>query len=689
MTSKEAFSVDILYIARGLDYGIKQVEDFFSSYDLHPLIDCTEKNQQIPKYTLNILAKGWENKEDEYSKLCKIAEKHNAKIIDLPDSGFDLGAYFLAANQLKSDYILCLVSSSIILNDNWLIKFVNAYKNNKKLGLLGACGSWEKTPNPWYFWRDKLKKYSKNSLCETIIKNIKKYKYKIKIKLLFNKNLSLPNYHVRTNAFMIKRSLYIEFIKKYGIPKSKLDCYCLESAYKSLTKFVLNKKMQVGVLGKDGKVYPPEEWKNSKTYTSSDLSNVIIKDKYYDFYVSKNYIDRKIRETFVWGDFVQDIVKIKQIKFSVLLPTKNRLDLLKHALKSVLNQDYDNWEIIVSDNCSEDDVKGYVESLKDSRIIYLRAEKPLTVTENWNQANNMATGDYIIMLGDDEALLPGFFQKCIDILQKANMPEVLTFGAYMYLQPNVAPFAPKGNVSKSIFYFDTENKENNQFYLVSLETRKQLVQKSLDFNYTYAFNMQFFLYSKDFIARAKIYGDFYKPPYPDYYTANIFLLLAKTFVVMPEPMVIIGITNKSYGYYYLNNKEKEGMTFHNDSEYRKLANKKIRKKLCDIDEMSTAALVTFFKVREVDHSLKLNILKYYKKVISRLFEFYDKKTAMKITFKEVLPKASIFYWIKLIVYCLKKSLSRKQFRPAEGLPEISYDNISLLLEDIQKGKFNA
>ena len=62
---------------------------------------------------------------------------------------------------------------------------------------------------------------------------------------------------------------------------------------------------------------------------------------------------------------------------------------------------------------------------------------------------------------------------------------------------------------------------------------------------------------------------------------------------------------------------------------------------------------------------------------------------MKITFKEVLPKASIFYWIKLIVYCLKKSLSRKQFRPAEGLPEISYDNISLLLEDIQRGKFNA
>ena len=45
------------------------------------------------------------------------------------------------------------------------------------------------------------------------------------------------------------------------------------------------------------------------------------------------------------------------IKFSVLLPTKNRLELLKSAIWSVREQNYDNWEIIVADNCSQEDIK--------------------------------------------------------------------------------------------------------------------------------------------------------------------------------------------------------------------------------------------------------------------------------------------------------------------------------------------
>ena len=52
------------------------------------------------------------------------------------------------------------------------------------------------------------------------------------------------------------------------------------------------------------------------------------------------------------------------IKFSVLLPTKNRLELLKSAIWSVREQNYDNWEIIVADNCSQEDIKGYLDSLR-------------------------------------------------------------------------------------------------------------------------------------------------------------------------------------------------------------------------------------------------------------------------------------------------------------------------------------
>ena len=60
------------------------------------------------------------------------------------------------------------------------------------------------------------------------------------------------------------------------------------------------------------------------------------------------------------------------MKFSVLLPTRNRLNLLKHAVNTVLKQDYDNWELIISDNFSEEDIKTYVMELGDYRIKYYK-----------------------------------------------------------------------------------------------------------------------------------------------------------------------------------------------------------------------------------------------------------------------------------------------------------------------------
>ncbi len=647
----------------------------------------------MPEYNIKIATKAWETKASEYKELCILAKENNAEIINLPDNNYDFGAYYEVAKNLKSEYIFCLVSSSIILDDNWLMKFKNAFGQNKELGLLGACGSWECTPDPWYFIQKELRsEYKQKSWKYKIIKAYKRYKYRILRKLFFKQNLISPNYHIRTNAFMLKRSLYLDFISHYGLPNTKPDAYLLESSYKSLSKFVLSKGLKIGVLGKDETVYPPENWKESKTYISSDLSNVIIKDKYYDAYKQKEYLDKKIYELSVWGDFVtnQKEFENQDIKFSVLLPTKNRLGLLKYAVKSVLQQNYDNWEIIISDNCSQEDVQGYVKDLNDCRIKYLRTDKPLTVTENWNNANDAATGDYIIMLGDDDALLPDFFTKCREILQEARRPEILTFGAYLYLQPDVSPVSPKGNVAKLVFPFVKPEGVDKEYYYVAKNDRRNLVQDSLNFRYNFGFNMQYFLYSRDFIARAKFFGELYQPPYPDYYTANIMLLLAKTFVVLPEPMVIIGITPKSYGYYYLNNIEKKGMVFHNDAEYRLQAPKRLKKRLCNIDEIHTAALVTFARVCKVDKNLKLNITAYYKKIIARIFENYNIQDAGKVFFKEVLPKTGWRYSLPAIYYWFKNLKKEKKYgQKQQPLPEISYENISLLLEDIRKGKLNV
>jgi glycosyltransferase involved in cell wall biosynthesis len=79
--------------------------------------------------------------------------------------------------------------------------------------------------------------------------------------------------------------------------------------------------------------------------------------------------------------------------FSILLPTRDRLELLRNAVETVRLQNYDNWEIIISDNASSQDITGYVKKLGDQRVRYIRSKMILPVTENWNRAHDYSNGE--------------------------------------------------------------------------------------------------------------------------------------------------------------------------------------------------------------------------------------------------------------------------------------------------------
>ena len=247
------------------------------------------------------------------------------------------------------------------------------------------------------------------------------------------------------------------------------------------------------------------------------------------------------------------------MKFSVLLPTRNRLDLLRLAIKTVLRQDYDNWEIVVSDNASHEDIRGFVESLADERVIYVRSETPIPVTDNWNLALSRSSGDYIIMLGDDDGLMPRYFSNALKLINEHQQPEVLYTSAMLYAYPGVLPDAPDGFVrsyeERSIF----EGKKAP--FRLEKERASEFVNSSLNFHLTFDYNMQFFLVSKRAVEKLQAYGDFYQSPYPDYYAANALFHLSTIVLIVPKPMVVIGISPKSFGYYYFNNKEAEGTAF--------------------------------------------------------------------------------------------------------------------------------
>lgn len=326
-------------------------------------------------------------------------------------------------------------------------------------------------------------------------------------------------------------------------------------------------------------------------------------------------------------------------KFTILLPTKNRLDLLKNAIYSVMQQNYNNWEIIIADNCSDEDIEGYIIELNESRIIYKRSEIPLAVTANWNSSIELATGDYIVMLGDDDALLPNYFNRCLSIINNFDGPDFITYGAFIYAYPNVLPNLPRGCLWDNT---------NNQSYLSNIdkpqllvkEQAEYVVKSSLKLRFVSAFNMQYFLFKNSFLNRLRDYGDIYQGPFPDYYTANMAMLLGEKIVLVPAPLVVIGISPKSYGYYYFNNIESYGTTFLNNDRYRLNAPEYVRDKLLPISDMDTAALATFalipLKFPE-RNDLELDIDYYREKQISDFFNSSPNISSIIEFIKSVYP----------------------------------------------------
>jgi len=96
------------------------------------------------------------------------------------------------------------------------------------------------------------------------------------------------------------------------------------------------------------------------------------------------------------------------------IPTYNRADVfLKESLESVLNQTYQNIEIIVSDNNSSDNTEEVVNSYGDKRIKYFKQKENLGPFKNMNYCLDKANGVYFQMLHDDDKIDPEFIEKCM------------------------------------------------------------------------------------------------------------------------------------------------------------------------------------------------------------------------------------------------------------------------------------
>lgn len=157
---------------------------------------------------------------------------------------------------------------------------------------------------------------------------------------------------------------------------------------------------------------------------------------------------------------------------SVGLPTYNRPEGLEKTIKYLISQDYQNLEIIISDNCStNNNVKKVLEkySSLDKRIVFFIQKENIEIEPNFNFVFHKAAGKYFMWLADDDEFESNYISKCVSFLETnldyklcSGIPTYYKNGNYIFkekpiqLSSNIAVFR--------IFKYFAKVYKNGVFY---------------------------------------------------------------------------------------------------------------------------------------------------------------------------------------------------------------------------------
>jgi glycosyltransferase involved in cell wall biosynthesis len=123
--------------------------------------------------------------------------------------------------------------------------------------------------------------------------------------------------------------------------------------------------------------------------------------------------------------------------FTVIIPTRERADVLGAALRTVTAQNYDALEILVSDNCSGDQTRDVVHAVHDPRIRYVRTRKRISMSHNWEFALSHVSGDrWVMVIGDDDGLMPGALERIAAMIRETGV-KAINSSFCTYVWPNM------------------------------------------------------------------------------------------------------------------------------------------------------------------------------------------------------------------------------------------------------------
>lgn len=231
--------------------------------------------------------------------------------------------------------------------------------------------------------------------------------------------------------------------------------------------------------------------------------------------------------------------------FSVVIPTRNRYETLRYAVRTVLEQDFPSVELIIADNSDPENTGGASiidELLKDGRVRYYRPDSVLPMSDNWEFAVSKASGEFVIIFGDDDGLVAGSLAAIHRILQQTGA-QLVSWSRVEYSWPDRVP-GQFANITVIPYKAGTGVVNSKKFI-------RDIIRYKADYRTLPMFYNS--AVSKELIASLKDKtGRVFSASSPDIYTGYAFAHLMKEYITIGYPLSINGVSSKSNGAAHLN-----------------------------------------------------------------------------------------------------------------------------------------
>ncbi len=225
------------------------------------------------------------------------------------------------------------------------------------------------------------------------------------------------------------------------------------------------------------------------------------------------------------------------VKFSVVIPTRERAETLRFALGSCLDQSFDDYEVIVSDNFSSAPTREVAEAAGSPRVRYVRTPEPLALSRSWEFAVAHARGEYVLLIGDDDGLLPHALRELDAILTRTGARAV-RWDAAFYTWPAVA-LPGQGNYLRVPMSRSLTARDGGDAIRQAVAFRDLYTELPMLYNAAVR---------RDVLAELRTRtGCVFPHRYPDVYSGLAVAYVAGRFLSAGVPMTVSGLSAASTG----------------------------------------------------------------------------------------------------------------------------------------------